>query len=53
MSGKQKRPCVVCGRGMAIHRGKRKVCSTACKNALKAEIRRQKLRADDPRRPNG
>ena len=37
MSGKAKRPCYGCGRGMAIHRGKRTTCSSACRENLQSD----------------
>lgn len=35
MSGKARRPCLICGKGLAIHRGKRRVCSDLCSMELK------------------
>jgi predicted nucleic acid-binding Zn ribbon protein len=46
MSGKAKRPCHGCGRGMAIHRGKRTTCSTACRDLLKHAVKwRERMKA--------
>jgi hypothetical protein len=39
MSGKAKRPCMNCGRGIGAHRVKRHLCSNACRVEAK---RRQK-----------
>ena len=48
MSSKAKRPCVICGRGMAIHRGKRKVCGRVCSAEVR-RLRRQQLTDTDLR----
>lgn len=48
MSGKTKRPCHGCGRGMAVHRGKRSTCGPACKDQLRLAMKREEqLRAKE------
>lgn len=44
MSRKARRPCAICGKGLAIHRGKRRVCGEVCS----AELKRSKR---DPGKP--
>lgn len=40
MSGKTKKPCAFCGKGIAIHRGKR-VCGESCSAQLRKAKRQQ------------
>lgn len=42
MTRKATRPCVNCGKGMRVHRGKKSTCSNACAYEAKLARLRQK-----------
>lgn len=49
MTRKATRPCLCCGRRIAIHRGKRLVCSEDCRKELKRARKPYAWRAGKPR----
>lgn len=51
MSGKAYRTCANCGRHIAIHRGKRLLCSEDCRRAVKSRESRE--RKDSRRNKSG